>query len=140
MRRKRHFTLVEILVVIVIIGLLTGIGLPVYISHMKKARVSAAQAQIATFHQAVLSFSMDMKRIPDGNIGLTELLENPSGSEKWKGPYLEVYEIPLDPWDNEYVYTTDNNGRFEITSYGADGQPGGAEDNADITNKGIKKN
>ena len=139
MYKKRNFTLVEILIVVGIIGLLTAIALPVYLDHMKKARVSAAQAQISVLHQAVTSFSMDMKRIPDANVGLAELLENSGSSDKWKGPYLEVYELPKDPWDNDYVYVVDNNGRFEIISYGADGQPGGENDNADISNRGIKK-
>ena len=82
---------------------------------------------------------MDMKRLPDVNIGLVELIENSSGNDKWKGPYIEVEEIPKDPWDNDYIYTVEN-GRFQVISYGADGQPGGDGDNADISNRGIKKN
>lgn len=138
MKKRRNFTLVEILVVIGIIGLLSAIGVTAMVGHMKSARIKTAQAQIAQFTTAITSFEMNMKRLPDANIGLTELLENSSGSDKWKGPYLEVEEIPKDPWDNDYIYTVEN-GRFLITSYGADGQPGGEGDNADITNRGIKK-
>ena len=138
MKKRKNFTLIEILVVVGIIELLVGVGLPTYYSHMKAARIKTAQAQIAQFVAAVVSFEMDMKRLPDANVGLSELLENSSGSTKWKGPYLELEEIPLDPWDNEYVYQIEN-GRYLIISYGADGQAGGEGDNADITNRGIKK-
>lgn len=136
--RKHYFTLIEILVVIGIIGLLTAIGTTAMISHMKSARIKTAQAQIAQFTTAIVSFEMDMKRLPDPNVGLSELIENTSSSDKWKGPYLELEEIPLDPWDHEYVYTVEN-GRFQVVSLGADGQPGGDGDNADISNRGIKK-
>ena len=138
MKKRRYFTLIEILVVIGIIGLLTAVGTTAMLSHMKSARIKTAQAQIAQFATAIVSFEMDLKRLPDSNVGLTELIENTSGSDKWKGPYLELEEIPLDPWDNEYVYTVEN-GRFQILSYGADRQPGGEGDNADISNRGIKK-
>ncbi|UDQ98322.1 type II secretion system major pseudopilin GspG [Lentisphaerota bacterium WC36G] len=141
MKSKKHknFTLVEILIVVGIIALVTSLALPTYLNHMKNARVSAVQAQTTVLYQAVTSFSMDMKRLPDVNIGLAELLENTSNSAKWKGPYLEVYELPLDPWDNDYIYVVESNGRFEILSYGADGQLGGEGENADISNRGIKK-
>lgn len=138
MRKRRNFTLIEILVVIGIIGLLTAIGTTAMLSHMKSARIKTAQAQIAQFTTAIVSFEMDLKRLPDPNVGLKELVENLSASDKWKGPYLELEEIPLDPWDHEYVYTVEN-GRPQVLSYGADGQPGGDGDNADISNRGIKK-
>ncbi len=138
MKQKKNFTLVEILVVMGIVAMLVGVGLPTYYGHMKAARIKTAQAQIAQFVAAVISFEMDMKRLPDANVGLSELVENTTGSEKWRGPYLEVEEIPLDPWDNEYIYQVEN-GRFQIISYAADGQPGGDGDNADITNRGIRK-
>ncbi len=138
MKKRKHFTLVEILVVIGIIGLLTTVGVTYMVQHMKEARVKTAQAQIAQFATALVSFELAMKRLPDPNIGLNELLENSSGSDKWKGPYLEVEEIPKDPWDNDYIYKVEN-GRFEIISYGSDGQPGGEGDAADISNRGIKK-
>ena len=137
-QKKRHFTLVEILIVIWIIALLAGIAVPSYTQYMKSARITKAQAQITVFVQAINSFNMDMKRIPDASVGLQELIENTGNSPKWKGPYLEVFEIPKDPWDNDYIYTVEN-GRFLITSYGADGQPGGEDENADITSRGIKK-
>lgn len=137
MKKRNDFTLVEILVVVGIIALLVGVGLPAYYSHMRSARVRTAQAQIAQFVAAIVSFEMDMKRLPDINVGLAELLENTTSSSRWRGPYLELNEIPLDPWDNEYVYVLED-GRFLIVSYGADGQPGGDGDNADITNRGIR--
>lgn len=135
---KRSYTLVEILIVIGIIALLTAIAVPSYNEYLKKGRVTKAQAQITTFVQAITSFNMDMKRNPDPSVGLSELIENTGNSEKWKGPYLEVFEIPKDPWDNDYIYEVEN-GRYLITSYGADGQPGGEDENADITSRGIKK-
>ncbi len=136
--RRFSFTLVEILIVIGIIALLAGIAVPSYTQYMKNARIAKAQAQIAVFVQAINSFHMDMKRLPDASVGLQELIENTGNSTKWKGPYLEVFEIPKDPWDNEYIYTVEN-GRFLITSLGADGQPGGEDENADITSRGIRK-
>lgn len=139
MNRKKHFTLVEILIVVGIIALLTAIAVPSYNEYLKRGRVSKAQAQITIFVQAVTSFSMDMKRLPDPSVGLVELIENVGSSDKWKGPYLDVYEIPQDPWDNDYVFSVNENGRYEIITYGADGQPGGDGENADISNRGIKK-
>ena len=138
-KQRKNFTLVEILIVVGIIALITAVALPSYLNHMKNARISSAQAQISVIYQAVTSFSMDMKRLPEENIGLTELIENTGNSKNWKGPYLEVYELPLDPWDNDYVYRIEPNKRFEILSYGADGQQGGEGEDADISNRGIKK-
>lgn len=110
MKKRKNFTLIEILVVIGIIGLLTAIGTTAMISHMKSARIKTAQAQIAQFTTTIVSFEMDLKRLPDPNVGLKELVENISGSDKWKGPYIELEEIPLDPWDHEYVYTVETVG------------------------------
>ncbi|MEG2075683.1 MAG: type II secretion system protein GspG [Victivallaceae bacterium] len=76
-------------------------------------------------------FQIDLKKLPNS---LDELLNNQSNSKKWRGPYIAGETIVLDPWDNEYVFKKGTTGSsFEIISYGADGIPGGEEDNADIS-------
>lgn len=140
-RRGRHirsseagFTLLELLVVIVIIGLLAGYVGPKYFSQLGKSEVTAARAQIEAFEKALDTFRLDVGRYPLAEEGLSSLLAQPSAATKWNGPYLKR-EIPKDPWGNAYIYRSPGSeGEYEIISYGKDGQSGGTGDNADITN------
>ncbi len=129
---RKNFTLIEMVVVIVIIAILAGIATPLYFNHVKTARINAAKMQIEIFDQAVTTYRIDMKKMPDS---LEDLVKNPSGGKKWKGPYIKGGLIPLDPWDNDYVFKKPgDHGDFDIISYGADGMPGGEDENADIGN------
>ena len=129
--RLKRFTLIEVVVVIVILALLAGLATPHYFRHVKKAKISTAKAQIGLFEQAIFDFRVDLDRLPDSSVGLRALIENSNGEEKWKGPYIK--KLPKDPWGHDYVYVCPGqHGDFDIISYGADGQPGGTGDAADI--------
>jgi general secretion pathway protein G len=133
-RRFQFFTMIEMVVVIVIIALLASIATPLYFRHVKKARIGTAKTQIRLLEQAIFDFRLDMGKLPDGNNSLKDLAENTSGDEKWDGPYLKQ-GLPKDPWGNDYVYKKPGeHGEFDLISYGADGQPGGSGEDADIGN------
>src|SRR4051812_12128092 len=130
----RGFTLLELLVVIVIIGLLAAYVGPKYFSQLGKSEVTVAKAQIEAFEKALDTFRLDVGRYPSSEEGLGALLAKPAAAGKWNGPYLKK-DIPQDPWGHPYLYRSPGSkGEFEILSYGKDGQPGGTGDTADITN------
>jgi general secretion pathway protein G len=129
------FTLLELLVVIVIIGLLAAYVGPKYFAQLGKSEVTVAKSQIEAFDRAVDTFRLDMGRFPTNEEGLTALNVQPANATKWNGPYLKK-DIPLDPWGHAYIYKIPGTkGDFEIISYGKDGQPGGVGDDADISNE-----
>jgi general secretion pathway protein G len=130
----RGFTLLELLVVIVIIGLLAAYVGPKYFSQLGKSEVTIAKAQIEAFDKALDSFRLDVGRYPTTEEGLASLLQRPASANKWNGPYLKK-DVPQDPWGNAYVYRSPGaKGDYEVLSYGKDGQPGGSAENSDITN------
>lgn len=130
----RGFTLLELLVVIVIIGLLAAYVGPKYFSQLGKSEAIVARAQIEAFERGLDTFRIDVGRYPATEEGLNALLAKPVSVSKWNGPYLKK-EVPQDPWGHSYIYRVPGTrGDFEILSYGKDGQPGGTGDNADITN------
>ncbi len=132
-RRKAGFTLVELLVVMVILGLLASIVLPNFFGQAKKARVRTATVQIATLGTALDAFALDTGRYPSSEEGLQALVSEPSGLETWDGPYLKK-DVPKDPWGKDYVYRGPSQGQsYEILCYGADGTAGGEGDAADIS-------
>ncbi|MFO7973016.1 MAG: type II secretion system major pseudopilin GspG [Candidatus Hydrogenedentota bacterium] len=130
-KRNRHsgFTLVELMVVIVILGLLAALVAPRFLSVADEAHVSTAKAQISHFKTALTQYKLEMKKFPSTSEGLEALINN----EKDKN-YLDADSIPKDPWGNSYVYTSPGaeGHEYEIVSYGADGQKGGTGYNADI--------
>jgi len=127
------FTLVELLVVMIIIGLLAALVGPRFIRQEEKAKIKATKAQIELFGTALDTFRLDVGRYPRAEEGLEALRTKPGGLERWDGPYLKK-ELPLDPWGKAYVYKSPgDHGPFDIVSYGADGAPGGEGDNRDIT-------
>ena len=134
--RRSGFTLIEVVVVIVILVTLASIATPLYMNYIKRANVSAAKTQIKMFDDALTNYKMDVGSYPETDAGLQALVENPDDNEKWRGPYLKPASIPKDPWGNDYVYICpgDNDREYDIVSYGADGQPGGEGDNADLAN------
>ena len=134
-RGGRGFTLLELLVVMVIIGLLAGFVAPRYFAQVGKSRVKAAQAQIDALDKALEQFRLDVGRLPTSEEGLPALNAPPSGVTNWEGPYLKK-AVPLDPWGHAYVYAQPGTHQndFDLMSYGRDGQPGGTGEDADITN------
>jgi general secretion pathway protein G len=131
-QRRSGFTLMELLIVLVIIGLLAALVGPTLYQRIGPARESTARAQIENFATALDSFFVDIGRYPSTQDGLKALRAKPESADKWNGPYLKK-EIPNDPWGNPYVYRAPGrNGGYEIVSYGADGREGGDGENADI--------
>lgn len=131
----RGFTLLELLVVILIIGLLTGIVAPRFMSQIGRSESTAARAQIDAFDKAVQAFRIDMGRYPSTGEGLRALLTAPGGDARWRGPYLKG-EVPPDPWGMPYQYRQPGAAGkdYDLLSYGRDRSPGGSGDDADISN------
>jgi general secretion pathway protein G len=129
----KGFTLLELLVVIVIIGLLAAYVGPKYFSQLGKSEVTVAKAQMESFEKSLDHYRLDVGRYPTTEEGLQALTTAPAtAAGKWNGPYLKK-GVPLDPWGNAYAYRAPGaRGEYEIASLGKDGQPGGTGDNADI--------
>lgn len=131
---NKGFTLLELLVVIVIIGLLAGFVAPRYFSQVGKSEIQVARAQIDSFEKALDQYRLDTRRYPSSEQGLRALVEKPANEPQWGGPYLRK-EVPLDPWGRPYIYRAPGSkGDYDIVSYGKDGQPGGTGEAADIAN------
>jgi general secretion pathway protein G len=129
------FTLLELLVVVVIIGLLAGFVAPRYFGQVGKSEVNVAKAQIDALEKALDQYRLDIGTYPSNELGLKALVERPANEPKWAGPYLRK-AVPLDPWGKPYVYRMPGeNGEFDLVSYGKDGQPGGTGEAADISNR-----
>lgn len=134
------FTLVELMVVIVIIGLLASIVGVNVIGYIAKAKVSAAKAQISIFEEAVSLYKIDTGEYPDNAMGLDALVEQPPGAIGWnRDGYMKgKTQIPLDPWNNPYEYQFPGDfSVYDIFSLGADGNDGGEEEDADIYNSDV---
>ena len=132
MRSFRGFTLLELLVVIVIIGLLAGYVAPRYFSQVGKSEVQVARAQIDALEKALDQYRLDTSHYPSTEQGLDALMTKPASEARWQGPYLKR-SAPPDPWGRPYVYRAPGaKGEFEVISYGRDGKPGGAGEDADI--------
>lgn len=133
-RRSSGFTLLELLVVMVIIGLLAAYVGPRYFSQIGKSEVKAARAQIDALDKALDQYRLDVGHYPSTEQGLAALASQPAGVLKWSGPYLKK-ALPADPWGNAYVYRQPGErAEYDLVSYGKDGQPGGAGEAADIGN------
>ncbi len=129
---KRGFTLVELLVVMVIIGLLAALVAPRLFPKLGKGKQAAAKAQIELLGQALDQYRLDTSHYPTTEQGLNALLTNP-GDDKWDGPYLKKSGIPLDPWGKPYIYESPGqHGDYDLYSYGRDGKPGGDGEDKDI--------
>jgi general secretion pathway protein G len=131
--RVRGFTLLELLVVLVVLGLLVSIVGPRYFTQLGKSEGKAAQAQIASLAKALDMYRVDVGRYPNTQEGLAALSAAPANEPRWHGPYLQKL-APADPWGRAYHYKSPGDtGEFDLTSYGKDGAPGGTDDNADIS-------
>jgi general secretion pathway protein G len=134
LRNGRGFTLLELLVVMVIIGLLAGYVGPRYFAQIGKSEVKAARAQLDALSKALDQYRLDTGHYPTSEEGLATLVERPANEPKWGGPYL-VKAVPPDPWGNPYVFIMPGeHGEYDLLSYGKDGKPGGDGEAAEITN------
>ena len=127
------FTLIEILVVLIIIGLLSALVAPKFFGKIDKAKVKTAKAQIGLLGAALDDFRLDVGRYPTTDEGLEALVEQPSGVERWNGPYLKKKQVPKDPWGYEYAYRSPGeHGGYDLYSLGADHAEGGEGENKDV--------
>jgi general secretion pathway protein G len=134
MRRQAGFTLLELLVVIVIIGLLAGYVAPRYFSQVGRSEIQVARSQIDSLEKALDQFRLDMRRYPSPEEGLEALVARPAAAASWNGPYLKK-AVPPDPWGRPYVYRAPGSKpgyEFELVSLGRDGKAGGSGEDADI--------
>ena len=133
--RRHGFTLIEVMVVIVILGILAALVVPRVLSRPDEARVVAAKQDLAVIGQALKLYRLDNLRYPSAEQGLGALTVKPESEPlppNWKpGGYLE--RLPKDPWGNAYVYVNPGlHGEIDVLTYGADGKPGGDGFDADI--------
>lgn len=132
--RMQGFTLLELLVVMVIIGLLAAYVGPRYFAQIGKSEAKVARAQIVALEQALDQYRLDTGHYPSAEDGLEALNTRPPTEPKWEGPYLKK-GVPLDPWGHPYGFRIPGeHGEFDLVSFGRDGQPGGIGDAADLTN------
>ncbi len=130
---RSGFTLVELLVVMVIIGLLATLVAPGIVKRLGQSQQKAARAQIASIEQGLDKFRLDVGRYPSTQEGLNALVTNP-GVDTWDGPYVKA-SILKDPWGKPYYYQfPGTHGEFDLFSYGRDGSPGGEKEDKDISN------
>ncbi len=132
LQSKKAFTLVELLVVMVIVGLLAAIVAPMVYQHISPAKRTAVRGQMSNFMTALDNFYVDVGRFPTTKEGLEALRFKPTGATGWRGPYLRR-NIPKDSWGNAFVYRVPGmNGPYDIISLGADGRSGGDGEAEDI--------
>ncbi len=129
----RGFTLIELMVVMVIIGLLAALVAPKLFPKLGKGRQAAAKAQIELLGQALDQYRLDVGSYPSTEEGLNALMANP-GHDNWDGPYLKK-NLPSDPWGNPYNYQCPGtHGEYDLYSLGRDNKPGGEGEDKDVTN------
>ena len=138
-KNQRGFTLIELMVVIVILGVLAGLIIPRIMGRPEEARRMKARVQMESIETALKLYKLDNGSYPSTEQGLHALVEAPTVGQlprAWReGGYLEKGRVPKDPWENEYVYLSPGvHSDFDISSYGADGEPGGEDKNKDINN------
>jgi general secretion pathway protein G len=132
------FTLIEMIVVIVIIAVLAGLVGPRMFSNVGKAKINAAKAQIELLGLALDSYRLDNDIYPTTEQGVEALVREPEIApfpKNWDGPYLKKLEVPLDPWDNPYIYICPgevNQGGYDLYTLGRDGKEGGVDEDQDI--------
>jgi general secretion pathway protein G len=133
-RINQGFTLLELLVVMVIIGLLAGFVAPRYFAQVGKSQVKVAQDQIDALDKALDQYRLDVGRYPTSEEGLQVLTVAPPNMPNWAGPYLKK-AVPMDPWGRPYVYVQPGvHGDFDLSTLGRDGRPGGTGEDADLGN------
>lgn len=133
LRNSRGFTLLELLVVVVIIGLLAAFVAPKYFGQIGRSKTQIARAQIESFEKAMDQYRIDVGSYPVTSQGLNALVVAPANTANWHGPYLKK-SIPRDPWGKEYIFKSpgDNGREYEISTLGGNGEKGGTDENADV--------
>jgi general secretion pathway protein G len=132
--RNTGFTLLELLVVLVILGLLAGYVAPKYFAQVGKSEVKTAKAQIDALEKALDQYRIDIRHYPTTEQGLAALNTKPADEAHWDGPYLKK-TVPNDPWGKPYQYhSPGEHGEIDLFSYGRDGVPGGTGNDADLNN------
>lgn len=136
---KKHklnagFTLIELLVVLVILGLLAGLVGPNVMKYVGSSKIDVTRAQLEDLAAGLDLFKLDVGRYPDSREGLLVLVKASDDLMGWNGPYLRKKKLPLDPWNNDYVYKSPGlENDFDLFSYGADGELDGTGENSDIS-------
>jgi general secretion pathway protein G len=134
-REEEGYTLLELLVVLAIIALLVGFVAPKMMGYLGRAKADAAKVQLHNVATALELYRLDTGEYPTEAQGLRALVEKPGAADHWNGPYLQKAEGILDPWGEPFVYKQPGeHGEYDLLSYGADKQPDGDGDDADITN------
>jgi len=136
-RAEAGFTLTELMIVLVILGLLTAIIAPNMMGRLGVARSQSARVQIENLAGALETFKIDTGRYPTTEMGLAALEAAPAGLPNWSGPYLRRGGVPLDPWGQAYSYTSDRPDQFTLVSFGRDGEAGGQGEDADLSTTAI---
>jgi general secretion pathway protein G len=132
--RQEGYTLLELLVVLAIIALLVGFVAPKMMGYLGRAKAESAKVQLHNVATALDLYRLDTGEYPTEADGLRALLEKPGAVDHWNGPYLQKAQGILDPWGQPFVYKQPGQfGEYDMQSYGADKQPGGDGDDADIT-------
>jgi general secretion pathway protein G len=132
---QRGFTLLELLVVLVILGLLAALAGPQVMKYISSAKSDTAALQIEEFSAALDMYKLEIGRYPNTQEGLQALVEAPGGATNWNGPYLKKKTVPKDPWGADYHYASPGqHGVFDLHTYGADGREGGEGEDRDIMN------
>lgn len=131
--REAGFTLVELLVVLVILGLIAGFVAPQVMQYLGSSKAKAARIQVERISTVLDLFNLDVGRYPSTAEGLQALVSRPEQLETWNGPYVRKADSLIDPWGKPYIYASPGqNGMFDLYSLGADGRPGGGGENADV--------
>jgi len=131
----RGFTLVELLVVLIILGLVASIAGPNVLKYLGNSKAKTAKLQLKEIESSLELFFLDTGVYPSSSVGLKALIKNDVSVAGWNGPYFKKAILPGDPWGNSYVYLAPGeHGAFDLLSLGSDNQPGGEGDGKDITN------
>lgn len=133
--QQRGFTLIELMIVLVILGLIAGIVGPQAMKYLGKGKMQSAKVQVENLSAALDMYRLEVGSYPTSADGLKALVVAPSSAHGWNGPYLKKGEVPKDPWNNEYQYKRPgaDGHPFDLFSFGADGAAGGEGEDADIT-------
>lgn len=140
-RKQRGFTLIEIMVVMVILGLLVAVVAPNILGRGEEARIGVAKTQLRNVNNALDLYKLDNFNYPSTEQGLDALVNEPSGSPAAKNWNKDGYlpNVPVDPWGNEYQYVSPGSeGPFDLYSFGPDGKEGGSDEGADISINDLK--
>jgi general secretion pathway protein G len=131
--QQRGFTMIELLVALVILGLMASVAGPKVYDYLTKGRTRAAKLQVQEFGPSLDLFKLEVGRYPTTQEGLQALVQQPPGVTGWNGPYLRTPSVPKDPWEHDYHYTSPGqHGPYDLSSWGGDNQEGGDSENKDV--------